>query len=251
MNYDKIYKNLIATRKELIRDEYTENHHIIPKSWGGSNNKENIIKLTAREHWVAHLLLVKIATGQNKYKATQAVLNMGRVISKDKRKTSCLYEKARKEIAKYISKKHTGKLVVRCQTTKKMIGMVDKNHPKILSGEWAHHMKGRTLSPERAALCASPGEKNGRYSGITDEEIINYGLEIFEKIKEISALNDLRIYVEEKYNKKVPKHFSKFRFADKSFYAIMEEKTNTNYNSYKRGINLKNYKEKIQRLLND
>lgn len=38
---------------------YTENHHIVPKSLGGSNCKDNIISLTAREHFIAHWLLWK------------------------------------------------------------------------------------------------------------------------------------------------------------------------------------------------
>ena len=38
-----------------------ETHHIIPKSLNGSNDKSNLINLTLREHYVAHLLLLKIA----------------------------------------------------------------------------------------------------------------------------------------------------------------------------------------------
>lgn len=38
---------------------YTEKHHIIPKSLGGNNSKENIIHLSGREHFIAHWLLWK------------------------------------------------------------------------------------------------------------------------------------------------------------------------------------------------
>jgi hypothetical protein len=57
----KWYYKLIKTRKPLIRDdaEYYEKHHIIPKCFGGSDDKLNLIKLTAREHFIAHLLLAK------------------------------------------------------------------------------------------------------------------------------------------------------------------------------------------------
>lgn len=59
MNYAKIYNNLINTRKYRVLNhgEYFEVHHIKPKCIGGSNGKENLIKLTAREHFIAHLLL--------------------------------------------------------------------------------------------------------------------------------------------------------------------------------------------------
>jgi hypothetical protein len=38
---------------------YVERHHIIPKSFYGSNLKNNLIILTARQHFIAHLLLAK------------------------------------------------------------------------------------------------------------------------------------------------------------------------------------------------
>lgn len=64
MNYQNIYDRLIEKRKQIIlnkKDCYCERHHIIPKCLGGSNNKTNLINLTAREHYIAHCLLVKIA----------------------------------------------------------------------------------------------------------------------------------------------------------------------------------------------
>lgn len=61
MNYKKIYENLISKAKSRILDgEYTEKHHIIPLCIGGLDNSENLAVLTAREHYVAHKLLVKI-----------------------------------------------------------------------------------------------------------------------------------------------------------------------------------------------
>jgi hypothetical protein len=62
MNYQKIYDNLILSRSNqtVKKDEYYEKHHIIPKCLGGSNDKTNLILLTYREHYLAHLLLCKI-----------------------------------------------------------------------------------------------------------------------------------------------------------------------------------------------
>ena len=65
MNYQKIYNSLINYRLQnpanLIFD-YTENHHIIPRSIDKSKEKDstNIVNLSAREHFIAHALLVKI-----------------------------------------------------------------------------------------------------------------------------------------------------------------------------------------------
>jgi len=62
MNYQKIYNNIIerANGREIVKKTYYEKHHIIPRCLGGSDNNINIVKLTAREHFIAHLCLVKI-----------------------------------------------------------------------------------------------------------------------------------------------------------------------------------------------
>lgn len=40
--------------------EYGEHHHITPRSLGGTDEDENVVKLTAREHFICHWLLVKM-----------------------------------------------------------------------------------------------------------------------------------------------------------------------------------------------
>ena len=60
MNYKKLYENIINNRKQIVFNGYTETHHIKPKSLGGKDNTENLIDLSAREHFICHLLLTKI-----------------------------------------------------------------------------------------------------------------------------------------------------------------------------------------------
>lgn len=62
MNYKLHYIRLIerALLRELPVGTYTERHHITPRCMGGTNIKNNLVKLTAEEHFVAHQLLVKI-----------------------------------------------------------------------------------------------------------------------------------------------------------------------------------------------
>lgn len=60
MDYHYHYNVLIERSKDREIIEYTEKHHIVPKCMGGSNDKANITKLSAREHFVAHQLLVKM-----------------------------------------------------------------------------------------------------------------------------------------------------------------------------------------------
>jgi hypothetical protein len=71
--YTVWYYSIINTAKDRISSGYTENHHIIPKTLGGKNNKNNVVSLTAREHFVCHLLLTKMLTGQDRQKMVYAL----------------------------------------------------------------------------------------------------------------------------------------------------------------------------------
>ena len=60
MDYEKHYNLLIERAKTRTLEGYSERHHIIPKCMCGNNSKENLVRLTAEEHYVAHQLLVKM-----------------------------------------------------------------------------------------------------------------------------------------------------------------------------------------------
>lgn len=74
--YKKIYFSIVEKAKSRICEEYTEKHHIIPRSLGGCDDVDNLVKLTAREHFVCHLLLVRFTTGVNKSKMVKAAFSM-------------------------------------------------------------------------------------------------------------------------------------------------------------------------------
>jgi hypothetical protein len=70
MNYTNEYQKLISKAKSrLSQDGYFEKHHIFPKSLGGKDMAENLVFLSAREHFIAHLLLAKIYGGPMIYAA--------------------------------------------------------------------------------------------------------------------------------------------------------------------------------------
>ena len=62
MNYKKLYFNIIRNRRNnpLPSDEYGETHHIKPRSFGGLDTPNNLIRLSAREHFIVHFLLYKM-----------------------------------------------------------------------------------------------------------------------------------------------------------------------------------------------
>jgi hypothetical protein len=107
MNYKKIYDDLMSSRLLLKKEryikrkngEYFEGHHIIPKSKGGLGlstrglNNENIVYLTAREHFLAHWILWRI------YRDRATALAFHKMISVNKFQervnSSSAYEEAR------------------------------------------------------------------------------------------------------------------------------------------------------------
>jgi len=61
MNYQAIYSKIIDNRKSNPPAEgYSEVHHILPRSLGGTNDSDNLVRLTAREHFIVHYLLAKM-----------------------------------------------------------------------------------------------------------------------------------------------------------------------------------------------
>ena len=68
MDYQFHYNLLIqrAQERSILPGEYFEKHHIVPKCMGGTNDKDNLVKLFPEEHYVAHQLLVKIFPENNK-----------------------------------------------------------------------------------------------------------------------------------------------------------------------------------------
>ena len=103
MNYMKVYNSLIEKCK--LRNEvfgYTEIHHIVPRSFGGGDELDNLVILTGREHFIAHRLLAKIYPNSG---MVHAIFKMA-CVSKTTKKfkvTSRLYEYLRQEHARRIS----------------------------------------------------------------------------------------------------------------------------------------------------
>jgi hypothetical protein len=60
MDYKRIYERLIDRARSRVIDGYVERHHIVPKCMGGGDQISNLVALTPEEHFLAHVLLVKI-----------------------------------------------------------------------------------------------------------------------------------------------------------------------------------------------
>jgi len=138
MNYQKIYNQIIKRAQNRILEGYKEKHHIIPKCLGGNNDKENLVELTAREHFLCHMLLCEIYP--NKHKLIQALWLMS--IGKNKRNvthnysfSSRTYEKINmsvfytEEVRKKMSENRKGK-VIHTEESKQKISESKKGKPR-------------------------------------------------------------------------------------------------------------------------
>lgn len=76
--YLTIYFSIINRAKSRVisPNTYTEKHHTIPRSLGGTNDPSNIALLTGREHFICHRLLPKFTTGKDKTKMLYAIWKM-------------------------------------------------------------------------------------------------------------------------------------------------------------------------------
>jgi hypothetical protein len=122
MNYQNVYNLLIEKAKtRTLENVYVEKHHIIPQSMGGTNDVANIIKLTAKEHFVAHHLLWKIHRNREMVHAFMLMCNIKR--------NGVKYSVSAKEyqLLKEDNKKFRSEF---------MTGRIGNNTGRVLSQEW-------------------------------------------------------------------------------------------------------------------
>jgi hypothetical protein len=101
--YENWYHEIIDRARTRTTEGYVERHHIQPRSLGGSDNNDNLVNLTAREHFICHWLLTKIYTGESRAKMIYALNGMKRSNEFSQRYetkiTARVYENLKKEFS--------------------------------------------------------------------------------------------------------------------------------------------------------
>lgn len=157
MDYKKTHDSIIdraLSRKSV--DEYTEKHHIVPKSMGGGNTTSNLVRLTAREHYIVHWLLFKIHRNQEMAFAWHRMTHGKKSV---KRYVSHTFTYARKAHASYVSGLFKGKKITEEHRRKLSVAKSGKTYADIGRGESI--LRGRKLSEShRAKLALKAGHKH-------------------------------------------------------------------------------------------
>jgi hypothetical protein len=148
--YTKLYFSIVTNAKSrtLHTETYIERHHIIPKSLGGSNSRDNLVNLTAREHFICHVLLTKMTNGQAYRKMIHAAIGMRRSRSYQHRYVnSKLYESIKKEFALLSSVRNTGKKMSIETKTKMSLASKGKKKSKEHASNISAGLKGKLKGP--------------------------------------------------------------------------------------------------------
>lgn len=186
--YSKVYYNIIRTAGSTPRVGYTEKHHIIPKCLGGDNSKENLVRLSAREHFVCHLLLTRMIDDPKKLMSLRfAVAKFRQSNSKQNRYILTSWEFEQVRIAQSLAARvlaTTRKRAPLSKETKEKISAALKGKPSPLRG-CQGSTKGRKLSEEHRRKISE--SQIGKKQNLSDDERLR-------RREYILSIRDQRIY---------------------------------------------------------
>lgn len=197
MTYQEFIQNILNTRGRFnCGDEYCERHHIKPKCLGGTNERENLIDLFPREHFIAHKLLAE--ENPNEIKLIQAYHIMAFARNKCQSDRYELtpeeYEDARKTLSKALKEKYKDPTQHPCYGThlneerKAIISQANKGNKyclgRVLSQETKDKIGNANRNPSaETRMKMSISQKARNLSGGNNP-----------RAKKVIRINDLKIY---------------------------------------------------------
>jgi hypothetical protein len=169
--YTKWYEQLVqsAVNRSLPKTTYTEKHHIIPKSMGGSDTAANLVDFTAREHYIAHLLLWQMTMAPKWHNKMTMALHMmvnGSGYGKQKLERS-KYLMPSRLVEKY-------RLEWREHLSESMKGENNPFYGKTHSEETKELLRQRNAENKHIRSEKLKGENNGMYGKQHTEETKQY-----------------------------------------------------------------------------
>lgn len=151
--YTRWYFSIVSNAKQDINN-YFEKHHIIPKCMGGSNDCHNMVKLTAREHFICHLLLIRMTDKIHRSKLVYAAWQQSRSAKFRTRVVSRHYETLRRQLSESYRgikrKPFTEKTRTNMSASKQghRNNMYGKNHTETTKAKISSSKRGKLLGEE-------------------------------------------------------------------------------------------------------
>lgn len=180
MNYKKIHDDIIERALNRNIEGYTERHHIVPKCMGGSNKKDNIAVLTAKEHFIIHRLLTFIYPDNfslvyacwamcgllnNQYRKDKRYVPSAKVYGRLKKEASEAKKKSSAEYNHWTGKKHTEESKKKQSESAKNRNTTPENEKKRRLGISEHFKKlQRTPEWNENSSIAKTGDKNPMFN---------------------------------------------------------------------------------------
>ncbi len=184
MNWNLLYKKHIdkCRKKSLKENTIYHMHHILPKSSGGSDEPQNLIKLSYKDHVIAHYILYKANPTNSNWIAYRLMSG----IDENKKQ---LVEQLKLEA---ISKRDLGKIGSKESVMKAMekrAKTIAKMTPEERSQKFGNHKENHPFwgKERKGEKAANWGNSKGSYKVLTPDqnvlhfkslkEIMNYGFD--------------------------------------------------------------------------
>ena len=189
----------MTTALSRSTSEYTEKHHILPRSFGlgGTKDKLNLVVLTGREHYICHLLLTKMSQGKNKSKMWYALWQVSNRLKTKVKMSSRQYAIARQQISQIHSNRVVSDLTRQRQSVAITGTHVGWHHSaeskKKISDAHMGRSKGPFTAEHRAKLSSTHSGENHQNYGLhhsnETKRRISEGLKKTYHVIKVSCLN--------------------------------------------------------------
>ena len=166
MNWQKIHDSIINRAKTRMLSGYSESHHIIPKCLGGTDKPNNLVNLTAKEHFIIHKILCLLYPNENGLHYASFMMANASNKNQDRnfRLCSSEYQRLKENYSKALSKNKKGKTtwnkgIPRSEETKRKMS-------ESLTGR-APSFKGKTHTEESKKKMSDANKGNKYRVGTT------------------------------------------------------------------------------------
>ena len=204
--YTKWYNSIICKAKERnwnknISETYGETHHIIPRSLGGSNDESNLVFLTAKEHFICHILLKNMFEGKQRNKMVVALFLMSSQNNRNYKLNSKTYQKIKEEFLHY-QKTKTVSPEVRKQISEKLKGKIfsEETKKKISESKMGLEKTQETRNKISQTLKGNIPWNKGLKTGAQSEEVKKRTSEAVKKWWKLRKENAINTNMQSKEN---------------------------------------------------